>query len=205
MRQARRAVLIPVKDFRRAKGRLAGALEPDERASLAREMATHVVQAQGNAEVAIACDDDLVAEWATSLGAQVIWCPGTDLNGAVATGIAALRDDGIDRVAIAHSDLPRAGDLSWLLDWAGITIVPDHNRTGTNVLALPTHLPFSFAYGAGSFDLHVREAVRHRCGLRIVHDDDLAWDIDHPVDLDGPAAAALASLRAQGPDSHTTP
>lgn len=178
------AVLIPVKAFAKAKGRLTPALEPDERAALAQRMATHVVTAQGATPVAIACDDEGVADWARSLGAHVIWCPGTDLNGAINAGYQELSAAGHASIAIAHSDLPRAPALAPLLTWTGITIVPDRHRSGTNVMVLPPGLDMRFGYGSNSYPHHVNEAVRHRCGLRIVHDRDLGWDVDFPDDLD---------------------
>lgn len=180
------AVLIPVKAFDRAKVRLSSALESHDRALLARRMATRVVQAQQGTPVAICCDDAAVAEWAESVGATSIWCPGTGLNGAVQQGVAELRDRGFRAVAIAHSDLPLAVPLERLMGWPGITIVPDRHRSGTNVMALPTSTDFTFQYGIGSFHAHVREAVRRNCGLRIVHDTDLGWDVDRPDDLDLP-------------------
>lgn len=86
------AVLIPVKDFTRAKGRLTPALEPDARAELARRMATHVVTVQ-TTPVAIACDDDVVAEWARSLDAEV----GQKI---VLAPRLEVHDDGGDRLAL---------------------------------------------------------------------------------------------------------
>jgi len=177
-------VLIPVKAFHDAKGRLSDALPPEERAQLARAMATHIVQAQTELPVFIACDDDGVAEWAAEVGAEVIWCPGTDLNGAVQQGVEHLRSAGYARVAVAHSDLPFASSLASIAAWPGVTLVPDRHRTGSNVISIPTAVPFTFAYGEGSLARHLREAVRHRCGLRIVHDTNLGWDIDHPADLE---------------------
>lgn len=194
----RGAVLIPVKAFKLAKGRLSPALEPGQRASLAQQMATHVVTQQSTL-VAICCDDQGVADWATELGARVIWCPGTDLNGAVQQGFAELGADGIETVAIAHSDLPQAGDLQPLLGWPGVTIVPDRHRTGTNVMALPTSIPFTFSYGTDSFGRHVAEASRHGRGVRIVHDDDLGWDIDRPDDLDAPDSELMTRFLERPP------
>ena len=58
------AVLVPVKDFRQAKVRLAGALAPWERAALARSMASNVVAAADSLPVFVVCDDGEVAAWA---------------------------------------------------------------------------------------------------------------------------------------------
>ena len=113
------AILIPVKAFENAKVRLSPALEQVDRTRLARRMATHVVQAQRDLSVAVCCDDRGVAEWAEQIGALVIWCPNTGLNGAVQQGVAELRASGFDFVAVAHSDLPLAESLDRLLGWPG--------------------------------------------------------------------------------------
>lgn len=187
-------VLIPVKAFDEAKGRLSGALAPNDRSHLARRMATHVVNAQGDVTVVVCCDDEGVADWARSVGAQVAWCPGTDLNGAVQQGIEQLRSAGYGSVAIAHSDLPLASSLKPLLSWPGVTIVPDRHRTGTNVMSFPLSIDFNVSYGESSFHRHIAEAVRHGSGLRIVHDDALGVDIDNPADLDLPETTFLSDL-----------
>jgi 2-phospho-L-lactate guanylyltransferase len=101
---------------------------------------------------------------------------------------------GVRDIAIAHGDLPLAHGVSRLLGWPGVTIVPDRHRTGTNVLVLPASIDFRFSYGVDSFQRHVTEAVRHRRGLRVVHDADLAWDIDDPSDLDLPEADLMATM-----------
>jgi len=188
------ALLIPVKAFGLAKGRLSDALGGAERAKLAKQMATDLVTAQDRLAVGICCDDEGVAEWATSVGAATIWCPGTDLNGAVQHGLAEVHAAGYDSVAIAHSDLPLAARLDHLVGWAGVTIVPDRHRTGSNVLAMPASLDFTFSYGVNSFHRHVAEAVRLGRGLRIVHDHDLGWDVDDPDDLKMPATDRLTQL-----------
>ena len=180
------AVLIPVKAFHHAKLRLAPALDPAARAELARAMATHVVRAAGALPVAVVCDDDAVAEWATALDVQVIWCPARGLNGAVTDGVADLAGQGMTSAIVAHADLPHALDLSWLADRPGVTLVPDRRGDGTNVLVVPTAAGFRFSYGAGSFGRHRAEADRLGLAVRVEHEPRLAWDVDVPADLAGP-------------------
>ncbi len=184
------AVLIPVKAFAEAKHRLAPALGAAERAALAREMATHVVQSSAPLSVAVVCDDGDVWDWAVSVGAEVVWRPGTGLNGAVRSGVDHLRDAGYDRVIVAHGDLPLAGPLITLGDWPGITLVPDRRNDGTNVIALPSDCSFEFSYGRGSFARHLAEAQRLGRSLRIVRDPGLGLDIDLPADLNELAVRA---------------
>ncbi len=183
-------MLIPVKAFAEAKLRLAPALGAEERAALARDMATHVVHSAAPLPVAVVCDDSGVREWAESVGAEVVWRPGTGLNGAVRSGVDHIRDSGFDRVIVAHGDLPRAGSLAPLGDWPGITLVPDRRNDGTNVIALPGDCPFEFSYGRASFARHTAEAQRLGCSLRILRDPAFGLDIDLPADLNELAVRA---------------
>ena len=180
------AVVVPVKAFTSAKVRLAGALDPLERADLARRMGQVVLAAANPLPAVVVCDDDEVRAWAQRAGARVVWCPGRGLNGAVADGVAALRADGVAMAVVAHADLPLATRLDWVAEFPGVTLVPDRRLDGTNVLAVPTEAGFRFAYGAGSFARHRAEAQARDLPARIVRDDRLAWDVDLPADLAWP-------------------
>lgn len=183
------AVLVPVKAFDDAKVRLAPALDTTQRARLARQMATRVVEATGAMPVFIVCDSPEVADWARSVDAHVIWCPARGLNQAVMEGVDHLRLAGYDRAAVVHADLPYAEDLTWLDGTEGITLVPDRREDGTNVICLPVDVGFRFAYGPGSFARHVNEAIRLGTQPRIEHIHSLGWDIDTPADLHAPPTA----------------
>lgn len=180
------AVLVPVKAFGRAKVRLAPALDPAERATLARRMAERVLAAAAPLAVHVVCDDDEVAAWATAAGATVLWTPGRGLNGAVAEGVARLAAAGFRRVVVAHSDLPHADTLTWVADYDGITLVPDRRDDGTNVVGLPAACGFRFAYGPGSFRRHQAEGRRLDVPVRVVREPRLGWDVDRPDDLEVP-------------------
>ncbi len=177
------AVVVPVKDFARAKVRLADELDPAERDALARRMATTVVEAARPLSVCVVCDSDDVRRWATDVGAEVIWTPGLGLNGAVQAGVAELAQRGVRTAVVAHADLPLATSLEWVAATPGVTIVPDRRLDGTNVIAVPTDSGFRFAYGPGSFDAHRAEATRLGLQLRVVRDARLGWDVDLPADL----------------------
>lgn len=177
------AVLLPVKSFREAKLRLAPALDPADRAELARAMATHVVASAAPLPTAVVCDDAEVADWARELGALVVWEPERGLNRAVEAGVARLAAAGARRVVVAHADLPRAGRLEWVARFAGVTVVPDHCDNGTNVICVPGDAGFTFSYGPGSFTRHGAEAHRLGLGLRVVRDPLLSHDVDLPADL----------------------
>ena len=178
-------VLIPVKAFADAKGRLAGAVDPGVRADLAQAMATTVVAAAAPLPVTVVCDDDGVASWARSVGARVVQVDGPGLNRAVAAGVAALRAEGIERVVVAHADLPRASRLDHCAPPEGVTLVPDRIVDGTPVIVVPANAGFRFAYGPGSYAAHVAEAERLSLPWRSLHDPDLSFDVDDPADLEG--------------------
>ena len=182
------ALLVPVKAFPQAKQRLASALAPVAREALARAMASTVLAAAGGMRTAVVCDDDDVRAWAEAQGAEAIWTPGLGLNGAVEAGVAHLSRRGVERVVVAHADLPLARDLTWLADGNGVTLVPDRHGDGTNVACVPATAGFAFAYGAGSFAAHRAEATRLGLLVRMVPDAALSWDVDVPADLEVPAA-----------------
>lgn len=185
------AVLVPVKAFHAAKRRLAPALDDRARQELSRRMATAVVRAAGELPVSVVCDDHAVAAWAAEMGAEVIWRPGRGLDGAVADGVAQLAARGVERVIVAHADLPHARDLAWVAAGDGVTLVPDRRDDGTNVACVPARAGFRFSYGPGSFRRHQAEAHRLGLPLRVVREARLGWDVDLPGDLEPPAWLAL--------------
>lgn len=195
MAGVRAAVVIPVKGFHAAKLRLAPALSPEERAGLARRMATHVVLAAGDLPVTVVCDDPTVRDWANQVGATVHWTPGLGLDGAVTAGVDAAVDAGAERVVVVHADLPLATGLDHVVGHTGVLVVPDRHNDGTNVLAIPAHSGFRFAYGPGSFARHQAEAVRLGLCVEVLADAELGWDVDIPADLLLPGGADLAAGR----------
>ena len=180
-------MLVPIKAFHEAKGRLDHALSPSERSALARSMAARVIEAAAPLPVAVVCDDNDVAGWARHRGALVVWEPGRGLNGAVEAGVDHLRDAGVVQVTVSHADLPRASRIAEVGSAPGITLVPDRFGNGTNVIALPTDVGFRFSYGPGSFARHRAEAVRIGLPVHVLDLPDLAWDIDEPEDMEAPA------------------
>lgn len=176
-------MLVPVKAFEAAKVRLRGALAPDERIALVRDLAVGVVAAAAPLPVWVACDDAAVARWANEVGALVAWTEGLGLNGAVEAGRSLLDGCGADEVVVAHADLPLPAALPSVAGFDGITLVPDRRADGTNVVAVPKDVPFTFAYGPGSFRRHERAAHASGAAVRVLRSTTLAWDLDVPADL----------------------
>jgi 2-phospho-L-lactate guanylyltransferase len=186
MKAVNAVVLVPVKAFADAKARLAVVLSDEERERLARWMSARVLAAAGELPTYVACDDETVASWASEHGASILWHPGVGLNAAVNNSVADLRAAGVTDVIVAHGDLPRAHSLANLVQRGTLTLVPDRHRDGTNVVALPTDMPFQFAYGPGSFQRHLDSAIASGHSVRVRRDPLLAIDIDTPSDLAHP-------------------
>ncbi|MGH9047354.1 MAG: 2-phospho-L-lactate guanylyltransferase [Acidimicrobiales bacterium] len=181
-----RAVLVPVKSFAAAKERLNAALGDDERRALVRAMAERVLMAASPLAVAVVCDDAEVADWARSKGALVVWEPGRGLNGAVEAGVLRLGELGVQTVTVAHADLPLAVGIGLLEPFEGVTLVPDRQDNGTNLIRLPVGCGFRFSYGPGSFGRHLEECARLGLAVSVVRRDELAFDVDWPSDLPVP-------------------
>jgi 2-phospho-L-lactate guanylyltransferase len=186
MRAVNAVLLVPVKAFANAKARLATVLDDRDRERLARWTSARVLAAAGELPTYVACDDETVAAWATEHGATVLWHPGVGLNAAVNNSVAELRDAGVTDVVVAHGDLPRAHSLARLAAPGTLTLVPDRHGDGTNVIALPTDMPFEVAYGPGSYRRHLHAAIDAGLSVRVRRDPLLALDIDTPSDLSHP-------------------
>lgn len=185
------AVLVPVKRFDHAKGRLGTLLTSAERVELARWLAGRVVASARDVAVFVACDNEMVAEWADAIGGpdqrvEVLWCPGMGLNGAVDSSRETIAGKGFEHIIVAHSDLPLADDLARLAVRDTITIVPDRALGGTNVMALPVEAAVTASYGGNSFRSHLAMALADRFRVEVRRDPFLSLDVDTPTDLRHP-------------------
>lgn len=177
------AVVIPVKAFGLAKGRLAGTLSPAERERLSRSCAERVVASAHPWPVYVVCDDEAVAAWARDHDAEPVHCATPGLDAAVDAGRRAAAAGGATHVVIAHADLPLARTLAHVPREGAVSIVPDRHRDGTNVLSMPVDSAMTTAYGPGSCDNHVDLARAAGLVCEIIDDDDLALDLDTVDDL----------------------
>ena len=176
------AVIVPIRSFVGALSRLTGILGETRCRDLMRLMASRVVAAADGLPVHVATDDAEVAAWAAGLGAAVVTAGRPGLTTAVSAAVDQLASAGVERVVVAHADLALARTLCPAVG-PGLTIVPDRQRDGSNVLCVPAAAGFRFSYGPGSFGRHVAEARRLGLDVTVVEDDSLAADIDYPEDL----------------------
>lgn len=203
----RAAVLVPIKSFDQAKGRLASRLDEGRRRRLAHVLAQGVVRAAAPTPCYVVCDDDEVAREATLWGARVVWSPTEGLNASVTAATERLRSAGHDHVVVAHGDLAFApalapGAFDHLIVPGEIRLVTDAAGDGTNVASVPLDLAWRFGYGAGSCDRHVDEARRLGRHVEVVRDDPLGRDLDTENDLDAvlETLATDTRLAARCPD-----
>ena len=188
----RLAVLVPVKRFTAAKGRLTGVLSDADRARLAEWVASRVLASIAELPTFVACDDDEVASWAESRGAQVLWGPGLGLNGAVDDGVERITSRGFEHILVAHADLGRPDALASVARAGCITLVPDRRRDGTNVMAFPVSSPLRASYGRASFSRHLAQAQANRTvEFEVRADPDLGFDLDTAHDLAHPLIAEV--------------
>ncbi len=176
-------MVIPVKSFTVAKGRLSDTLTPAERENLARECAATVVRASAPHPAYVVCGDPAVASWARGLGATPVTCEIPGLDNAVAAGREQARLDGYDHLIVAHADLPLARTLSHVAAENSVTIVTDRHHDGTNVLSFPVASGFTTAYGPGSCANHQQLAATAGLTCAVIRDADLELDLDTADDL----------------------
>ncbi|MEM8619214.1 MAG: 2-phospho-L-lactate guanylyltransferase [Actinomycetota bacterium] len=180
------AVLVPVKRFTAAKGRLRGVIPDDDRAQLAQWMAEQVLTACAGLECFVACDDDDVRSWAETRGATVTWGPELGLNRAVDDGVATIAERGFDHVIVSHADLPLPVALPTIARAGTITLVPDRRLDGTNVMSFPTDHRVAASYGGGSFRRHLAAAQVLGHSIEVRRDHHLSLDLDTVEDLHHP-------------------
>ncbi|HEV2617308.1 MAG TPA: 2-phospho-L-lactate guanylyltransferase [Candidatus Acidoferrales bacterium] len=206
-----RAILIPVKEFREAKKRLAPHFSCADRAALAEAMCEdffEVVAATRSIERVFVVSNEPVAlsyarklGWETILEVQQI-SESDSVDGAsqycTTQGVTALLRLPIDLPLAEPSDIESIfGELDGNRGAApGAVLVPSRDGTGTNALLRTPPAIFPSHFGPNSFARHLAEA--ERCAVRacVLRNERLELDIDELEDL----RSVSARLR---PDSAT--
>ena len=181
--------LVPIKERRAGKRRLAGRLDSAERLQLVRQLLGHTITALREATsldgiAFVSMERDTIPD-----DCLVLADPGGGPNAALEQGRQALVDRGATELVVLPADLPRVTgpDIDALVATGrrtGFVLAPDTRGTGTNALYLPAQLPFHFQFGAGSRARHLAEAIRVGVNPVILERSGLAFDVDDPEDLD---------------------
>lgn len=197
--------IVPVKDTRGSKQRLAACLAGAERKALALTMLEDVLEAiaaaTGLDRCVLVTIDPQATALAGRLGARVISEGASEGHtGAVMGAARVLGREGAAGFMTLPGDIPGVtpAEIKALLAAHGatpdFTIAPSHDQQGSNavVCSPPDAVPLRF--GDNSFFPHLEAARRAGIEPKVLHLPGVALDIDTPVDL-----ARFMALKSQVP------
>lgn len=205
--------VVPFKGLDRAKQRLAPAFSPAFRRELSRAMLEDVIDVLLNvpelAGVVLVTGDPEAMAVARARGVRVFEETVADgLTAAVMAAANRLERDGRGGMLVVPADVPgiTAHEISHLLaahhEGQAFTIVPAHDRRGTNAIVVTPPAAVTLAYGADSFAVHLERARQAGLIPTVLSLPGLALDVDMPADCEallrqGRGAKTLACLRRQ--------
>jgi 2-phospho-L-lactate guanylyltransferase len=189
-----RALLLPIKDLRHAKQRLAGTLSPDQRFGLAQSMLADTMRAvrgiRGADKVFVITNYEPAAEEALQNGWHVLRETEQASESASVDAASLLCEQrGITSLLRLPLDLPllRSSDIDALLQTPcatpGMLIVPSRDGSGTNALLRTPPTLFPSRFGTGSFAKHTAEAQRLGAHVVVHRNPRLEMDVDDESDL----------------------
>jgi 2-phospho-L-lactate guanylyltransferase len=189
-----RALLLPIKDLRNAKQRLASILTPEERFALAQAMLADTLRAVRGvrqAEKIFVVTNYTPAMQAARENGWEILAEEQQISESVSVDAASRQceESGITAVLRLPLDLPLVtpSDIDELLVAEcvapGVVMVPSRDGTGTNAILRKPPTLFPSHFGSGSFAKHCAEAIR--TGAQIVQRRNvrLEMDVDDESDL----------------------
>jgi len=208
--------ILPVKDSDRAKERLASCFGPEFRRGLVQAMVEDVLSAlaaaPGLAGIAVVTCDAWVAALARVYGAAVFEDGARDgYTGAVMAACRRLASEGKDGVLCVPADIPgiTALEVGRLLEFhrpgRAFTIVPAHDKRGSNAILMTPPDLMPLAYGADSFVLHLANARRIGIDPQVVELPGIGLDIDTPHDIDLLARVPAATRTHRYIEHHGIP
>ena len=187
-------ILLPVKDFEKAKHRMARFLASEERSQLAWAMFQDVAKALQPicpaSRIAIVTDSTRAAAAARQLNWRIFWeSEQISESASVDRFSHLLALEGTEAVLRLPADIPlvQPEDLQALLNQPienrSAVLVPSRDFLGTNaLLRMPPNL-FPSRFGHDSLVLHTHEALRVQASVRIVENARIALDLDTPSDI----------------------
>jgi len=189
-----RALLLPIKDLRNAKQRLASILTPEERFALAQAMLADTLRAvrgvQQAEKIFVVTNYTPAMQAARENGWEIL-AEEQQISESVSVDAASRQceESGITAVLRLPLDLPlvTSSDIDELLVAEcvapGVLMVPSRDGTGTNAILRKPPTLFPSHFGNGSFAKHCAEAIR--TGAQIVQRRNvrLEMDVDDESDL----------------------
>src|ERR1700676_97900 len=189
-----RALLLPIKDLRNAKQRLAGVLAPEERFGLAQAMLADTIRAVRG--VRRAGKIFVVTNYAPAIQAaeengwellreerQISESVSVDAASrqCQARGITALLRLPLDLPLVQSSDIDEL--LALECTAPGVVIVTSRDGTGTNAILRTPPTLFPSHFGSGSFAKHCDAARRAGARTFVRRNARLEMDVDDEADL----------------------
>ena len=194
LQPAIRALLIPIKDLRNAKQRLAGVLTPEERFGLAQAMLDDTIRAVSRVQrvekIFVITNYEPAIETVAKYDWEVLREEHQISESAsvdFASGLCARR--GITGLLRLPLDLPliQPGDIDELLATEcaapAVIMVPSRDGTGTNAILRTPPTLFPSHFGPNSFAKHRSEAEQAGAKLIMRRNERLEMDVDDESDL----------------------
>jgi 2-phospho-L-lactate guanylyltransferase len=189
-----RALLLPIKDLRQAKQRLAPLLNPQERFGLAQAMLTDTIRAVRGvqrAERIFVVTNYLPAIKAAEENDWELLREERQISESVSVDAASKHcaECGVTALLRLPLDVPlvQATDIDELLAVEcaapALVIVPSRDGTGTNAILRTPPALFPSHFGNGSFAKHCGEAQRASAQILIRRNARLEMDVDDEADL----------------------
>ena len=187
-------IIVPVKDTRHSKQRLAESLTPDERQTLAHAMLEDVLDAIApltqDVRCALVTIDDFARPQAERHDFRVIEAGAHDGHtGAVDGARRVLAAEGAAGILTLPGDIPlvTTGEIASVLaahaQAPAFTIVPAEDELGSNAIACSPPLAVDLRFGDNSYYPHLDAARRAGIEPTIKRCPGIGVDIDVPADL----------------------
>jgi 2-phospho-L-lactate guanylyltransferase len=189
-----RALLLPIKDLRQAKQRLAPLLNAEERFALAQAMLADTIRAVRGvlrAEKIFVVTNYIPAMQAAEANGWELLSEERQISESVSVDAASRQcaERGVTSLLRLPLDVPlvQASDINALLAVEclapAVVIVPSRDGTGTNAILRTPPALFPSHFGAGSFVKHCGEAERAGAQIVVRRNARLEMDVDDEADL----------------------
>ena len=186
-------ILVPVKNLRNAKKRLAAVLDQPARTALAQAMIHDVLETVAayalRPEVAVVTNDDFASDLARHYNFQVIRDnKNASETAAIEMATRVCESQGAQETLVIPGDIPliRCDELQQIFSSIpehGSLLVPAADRRGTNAaFRRPANL-FPLRFGNDSFRPHLDAARRTGLPCVVLSLPGIGLDVDNPHDL----------------------
>lgn len=189
-----RALLLPIKDLKNAKQRLASFFSPEQRFGLAQAMLADTMRAVQSVHAAdkifVATNYEPAVLAAQANGWEILReQQQTSESDSVDAASRLCEQQGVTALLRLPLDLPlvQAQDIDELLQLdcpaPGMVIVPSRDGTGTNALLRTPPTLFPSHFGNGSFAKHLAEGQHAGAQVTVRRNARLEMDVDDELDL----------------------